>query len=172
MDPFVLDLSLEVVEGAVHDWGHQTCYCRLRANTRHPLEPPPELIVLERGPAWEWQASEPKPRADALDALGGELRRIGFPGRPPRVEAAPGNPTGWQEVSFLVALDGKEDHFHLILQYGGLAGPNSAALRTVWQLLARLAGLQNAARWIDGTAGSCFPLTPPESAAKMDRDLG
>jgi len=152
MDPYVLDLSLEVVEGAVHDAGHLTCYCRLRTNTLHPLEPPPELTVLQRGPAWEWQASEPRPRPEELDALVGELRRTGFPGRALRVEAAPGNPTGWQEVAFRGALDGREGHCRLILQYGGLAGPDGAALRTLWQFLARLAGLRNAERWILGTS--------------------
>ena len=155
MEPFCLDLTLEVTEGSTHDSGKVMVWCRLRADTGNPLELPPEFIVLERT-SKQWSppiSREPEISPEELEIFVTLLLRRGFPDHPLEITVTPTDLPGWQDLRFRVRLNQREMGLDLTLQYGGIQGPDAPSLREILTKLALLAKLDFPSRWIDGTTG-------------------
>jgi hypothetical protein len=153
MEPYALDLSLEVVQSSTHNLGDLTLWCRLRANTYNPMRPRPNLVTVYRRPE-SWSPPiciEPHVDPNQIDALVAQLRAMNWPGRSLQLGAVETPLTGTQELRLRVELDGLQSDLRLTLFYGGMTGPDAGALTAVLRSTAALAGLPNQDAWLLGT---------------------
>lgn len=152
MNGFTLDLDLEVLQGSVHGLGQVTLWIRLRADTRNPTSPRPELLICERhGAHWsppELREAQVKnqdllPLVEALRAF----QHIAVP----EIRPVATHMAGWQEIHLTARLDGQPIEFQTVLQYGGIEGGDAETLRHIWHLLTTLAEVHHPETWIKGT---------------------
>ena len=141
MDRYNLDFTLELTQGSLHNLGDLFLLCRIGANTFLPTREPGKAVIVLRDSEWRLSAREVRLTHDNTDQLVEMLRRLGLPDRRPQVEAADGNPTGWQQLRISGSLTGVKWDFTLELQYGGATGEDAPALRELLSHLLNVAGL-------------------------------
>lgn len=141
MDGYSLDLSLEITQGAIHNLGDLFLLYRLWANTYLPTGEAPKAVVVVREDDWSLAPHEARVEHAATDRVVQLLRDMGLPQRRPEIEAASGNPTGWQRLAFWCSLNGASGCFSLDLQCGGAQGRDAATFRALLEELLLAAGL-------------------------------
>jgi hypothetical protein len=156
MEPFALELSLQVIEGATHGLGEVTLWTCLLANTHNPSQPSPRMVGLVRTTS-HWSPPlvfERSPSRESVASLVDRLRALCWPGRALAVMAVETAMAGYQELRLRVSLDGREEEMRLTLQYGGMSGPDAATLREILRAVLTLGemSISEAERWITGTA--------------------
>src|SRR5207237_414204 len=141
LDRYNLEVTLELTHGALHNLGDLLLLYRIWASTFLPTGEPANAIIVLRERDWRLSAREVRLTHDDADLLVKTLQTLGRPDHSRRVEAAAGNPTGWQQLSLSASLNGTEWAFRLDLQYGGAMGEDAQAPRGLVIHLLRAAGL-------------------------------
>jgi hypothetical protein len=99
---------------------------------------------VERG----FKATESKISAEDMETLIVLLQQLGFPEKTPRVRNS-SDPVSswWAHLSFEVEINGQSGRLELGLGPDGVTGQDAESLRSVFQMLLELAGVQDQWTW-------------------------
>jgi hypothetical protein len=138
-----LDLRFSVFEGDAARISRVVLFGHLRAETKGPQGPTPNLLIMCRDdsgcpPPWITQSAVTDQDVDRLVRL---LCAAGFPGRVPRIVAhkGQGRLDVTQHLAMAVELSGRRRALNLALEHAGFSGADAEPLRAVLSRLGELA---------------------------------
>jgi hypothetical protein len=138
-----LDLQYSVFEGDGVRISRVVLFGHLRAATKDPHGPTPNLLIMCRDdsgcpPPWITQSAVTDQDVERLVRL---LSAAGFPGRAPRIVAhkGKGRLDVTQHLAMVVELSGRRRSLNLALEHAGFSGADAEPLRAVLSRLGELA---------------------------------
>lgn len=150
---YCLEITVEVVQGSIHNLGDLTLWCRISACDFNPFHPLPKVISVSRtNKDWAPKVQETNPEPGLILELLELLGSMGWPGRPLNISVNRSELAGWQQVRVMIRLNGRKSSENFVLEYAGFSGPDAQNLRDFFRLVEGLAKLPDQREWIEGTA--------------------
>ena len=136
-----LDLRFSVFEGDAARISRVVLFGHLRADTKAPQGPAPNLLIMCRDdsgcpPPWITQSAVTDQDVERLVRL---LSAAGFPSRVPRIVAHKGRLDVTQHLALVVELSGRRRSLNLALEHAGFSGADAEPFRAVLSRLGELA---------------------------------
>lgn len=148
---YCLEITVEVVQGSIHNLGDLTLWCRISACDFNPFHPLPKVISVSRtNKDWAPKVQETNPEPGMILELLELLGSMGWPGRPLNISVNRSEFAGWQQVRVMIQLNGQKASETFGLEYAGFSGPDAHKLRQFFQLIASMGEIPAQDEWICG----------------------